>query len=81
MMGNETKTVRCSTDKPLPFDRLRQHLDAELEMNVMRGVIQIARENDYAFQLTYRNCDLATVTRIFQRICGRVYAGVKITVI
>jgi len=50
-------------------------------MNVMRGVIQIARENDYAFQLTYRNCDLATVTRIFQRICGRVYAGVKITVI
>jgi hypothetical protein len=69
-MRTETKTIRCRIDKTLPFEKLRQRLDEELEMNVASGTIQLTPEHDGTIRITYRNRDDAQL--VFQRVCNMV---------
>jgi hypothetical protein len=41
-MMNEVKTIRCKIDKSLPFDKLRERLDEQLEQNVAEGLLYSA---------------------------------------
>jgi hypothetical protein len=73
MMGNWTKSIRCSVNKCLPFAALERELETQLEMNAMSGVVKIARgENDRTFKLTSHNYGLGGVKHTFQMICDKV---------
>jgi hypothetical protein len=74
MMGNETKTVRCSLNKSLPLDALRRQLEEELATNNMSGVVKIIShgENDQTFKLGYQNYSLGGVKHTFQMVCDKL---------
>ena len=69
-MRTEIKTLRCQTHKSLPFEKLRQRLDEELEMNVAPGTIQLTPEHDGTIRVIARNRDDAQ--HVFQMVCNMV---------
>jgi len=71
-MRTEVKTIRCRIDKNLSFDKLRERLGEELEMNKAEGTIQITPDQDGIVRVSYRNRDEADAKHVFQMVCNRV---------
>jgi hypothetical protein len=71
-MMNEVKTIRCKIDKSLPFDKLRERLDEQLEQNVAEGTIRLTPESDGTITVTYRNRAEADAKHVFQMVCDMV---------
>ena len=69
---NEVKTIRCKIDKSLPFDKLRERLDEELEQNVADGTIRLTQDCDGTITVTYRNRGEADAKHVFEMVCNMV---------
>jgi len=71
-MRNEVKTIRCKIDKNLPFEKLCQRLDEQLELNLAEGTIRLTPERDGTIGLTYRNRAEADAKHVFKMVCDMV---------
>ncbi len=71
-MRTEVKTIRCKIDRSLPFDKLRERLDEQLEMNHADGTIRLTPDHDGTILLAYRNRDEADAKHVFQMVCNTV---------